>query len=286
MVRLFNFKGVETKFFCLDRPLVTAVGYENLLAIVYHESPPFMKCQCLKLKVIDIEKEKVIYNDGCPISPNTTLNWFGFSESGMIFTQDSRGIIRGLPAFKQWHVLYKPKDDKKHSRFWMIGVHEYNFIGCVLEKDELEPSTYSRPPVKSMKIHTPFLDENNYYAPKNAEIIKKNIILDHERYRSENWLELKLSREKSDNFFSYSENILDKHEIQGASDNVEKSVVELFQECLANQDLEKAYILATYLKTVKSLNICLYICNKANMMNLAPKIQSLLDVIKILSSNI
>jgi len=278
LIRIFNFKGIETKFLCLEKPLVCAAGYENLLAIVYHDAPPFLGCQCLKLRVIDLESNKNIYHDSLPITPNTTLTWFGFSDGGMIFTQDSLGTLRGLAGFQEWYPLHVAKDDKKHTRLWMIGVHEYNFIGVLLDKDDLEPSAYSRPPVKSMKIKFPFITEEDYYNKKSVDILKKQIIITHEKFRNQTWLEHKLTREKNDNLYYYSENILDKREIQGAEDNIEKSIVDLFQDCVLNQDFEKALILASTLKSLKSLNVCLFICSKNNIPNLAQKIQSFIEV--------
>lgn len=91
----------------------------------------------------------------------------------MIVTQDSRGVLRGLTNFKQWNPLYISVDDKKTTKLWMIGVHGYDFIGIVLEKDDYEPSVYSRPPVKSLKMKFPFLDEESYYTQKNHDILKK-----------------------------------------------------------------------------------------------------------------
>lgn len=62
-------------------------------------------------------------------------------------------------------------------KLWMIGVHNYDFIGVVLDRDDFEPSAFSRPPVKSMKMKFPFLEEESYYTKKSSDLIKKQFII-------------------------------------------------------------------------------------------------------------
>jgi len=75
---------LETKILCLEKPIVCSAGYENYLAIVYHDSPPFLGCQSMKVRVIDVETLSTVFEGACPISPNATLTWFGFSDSKSI----------------------------------------------------------------------------------------------------------------------------------------------------------------------------------------------------------
>ena len=91
----------------------------------------------------------------------------------MIVTQDSKGVMRSLANMRQWVPVYFSNDEKKVTKLWMIGIYGYDFIGIVLDKDDYEPSVYARPPVKSLKMKFPFLEEESYYTKKSSDIIKK-----------------------------------------------------------------------------------------------------------------
>ena len=43
-IRVFSIDGIQKYVFCQGTPVVTMVGYENLLAIVYHAGPSIYGC--------------------------------------------------------------------------------------------------------------------------------------------------------------------------------------------------------------------------------------------------
>ena len=196
----------------------------------------------------------------------------------MIVTQDTRGIMRGLAGYKQWCPLYLADETKKTSRFWLIGVHDYNFIGVVPEKDEYEPSVYQRPPIKTLKIKFPYVITESEEMKKQGEVMRQSIVLDQERYRNQAWMSYKITREKSDNLFRYSEGILDKTGLLKAELAIEKEIVEMFQDCVINGEHERALILASTLKKVKSLSICQHLAGTHNAAALLERITEMLDV--------
>ena len=196
----------------------------------------------------------------------------------MIVSQDSRGIIRGLTGFKQWVPLYLADEASKAAKFWLIGVHDYNFIGVIPEKDELEPAVNPRPAIKVLKIKFPYIKEDDSEIKKQSEVMKSQLVLDHERFRSNQWVNYKITREKTDNFYTYSDSILDKLELVQLEENVEKGIVQMIQEHVIAGEYEKALILASTLKKMKSLDICLFLCNNLNATPLIPKINDLIEV--------
>ena len=85
--------------------MVSMVGYENHLALVYHSGPSIYGCQALKVKIYDMSNRNynILYDIECPISRYSNLVWLGYSEEGMLFTFDSEGLLRTLnPLNKQW----------------------------------------------------------------------------------------------------------------------------------------------------------------------------------------
>lgn len=65
-------------------------------------------CQSLKMRIYKVSTlEATVDRDVIvPIKPNSILKWFGFSEEGMIFCQDSLEIVRGY-SFQQdlWQTV-------------------------------------------------------------------------------------------------------------------------------------------------------------------------------------
>ncbi len=59
----------------------------------------------------------------------------------MILTYDTAGIVRCYQNGNIWVPISK-QDPKK---FWMVGMWDYDILGCSLHKDELEPLVFKRP---------------------------------------------------------------------------------------------------------------------------------------------
>ncbi len=192
-------------------------------------------------------------------------------------------MIRGLFGLKQWLPLYEAEDSRRSPNMWLIGVHEYNFIGVVLERGEFEPLVHPKPSVKTVKIRLPFIREEEDETAKQSEITKKQAILEHEKMRNQAWIYNKITREKSDNLYAYSENILDRTGLLHMDESIEKNIVDLFQDYVVNDEHEKALLLAYTLKTVKSINICAFLCNQLKATSLSEKIADLLEARKRLA---
>lgn len=73
-------------------------GYENLLAVAYHNGPSIFGCQSLRVKIIQVTNRdfKTIADLDCPISRNSNMVWMSFSEQGYLVTFDTEGVVRTL----------------------------------------------------------------------------------------------------------------------------------------------------------------------------------------------
>lgn len=60
------------------------VGYENMLAVVYHSGPSIFGCQAMRVKIICLANRdyRILTDIECPISRNSNMVWLGFSEQG------------------------------------------------------------------------------------------------------------------------------------------------------------------------------------------------------------
>ena len=106
-------------------------GYENLLAIVYHAGLPIFDQQNLKCKIIDTNTFKTIYDDCCPVSRRGNLTWFGFSDEGMLISQDNKGIVNALSMkSEQWVPVLDLKNEftDSYDRVWIVGFMEHKLF--------------------------------------------------------------------------------------------------------------------------------------------------------------
>lgn len=194
----------------------------------------------------------------------------------MLVTYDSLGIVRGFVNMSYWTPLLNAKTEPKTSTFWMVGVHDYELIGPILEKDQLEPSTNPKPVSKAVKVKLPVItkEENN----ANHDILFKKITNQHEAFRTDMWMKYQVVREKNDCFYSYTSNIHDTLTNKKNEEEIDKLLVNKFRECLTEANFEKAAIIASNLKGVKGLTVCAVLCNKLGLPKLAAKTEELLEV--------
>jgi hypothetical protein len=90
-VKILDYSGNELHTFCFDRKLVAFEAYEDTLAVAFHSALPLWRCQALKVRIYRITAETVtIERDTMlPLKANSHLKWFGFSEEGMLYCQDT-----------------------------------------------------------------------------------------------------------------------------------------------------------------------------------------------------
>ena len=102
------------------------VGHGSILGCVYLNGEPICGCQSLRITFYDTETAEVFKETGLPITPFSTLVWFGFSEEGLPITKDSKGVIRALVGYTTWTPIYEDSD--RHT-LWLKGMVDYNLIG-------------------------------------------------------------------------------------------------------------------------------------------------------------
>jgi hypothetical protein len=79
-IRIFNFSGFQQMIFSFPQ-IIKIAGYENYIAYVYLSGPPLFCSQSLRFKLLDTNLYcKEVYDGILPLSPFSTLLWFGYSE--------------------------------------------------------------------------------------------------------------------------------------------------------------------------------------------------------------
>jgi hypothetical protein len=78
-LRIFSLTGVQRFTFSVSQ-VITMAGYENYLAYVYHSATPLFGTQSLRIRIINMNDYKEVHDGVMPISPQSSLIWFSYSE--------------------------------------------------------------------------------------------------------------------------------------------------------------------------------------------------------------
>ena len=243
-------------------------GYENLLAYVYTVSPGLFGTQNFRFKIVDISNNfEDIIDDQLPISPYSTLKWFGFSEDGMLITYDSEKIIRGLSFRhgKKWIPLLNLRDLYR-SNIWMIGAQDEELYLVDL-KTANEPIPFQKLPIRVHKFKIPLLPQMNLKSD-SENILNNLIFLNHDMWRLLNYKIFKDSRSSQNADHYYSDNLRDENDIKERKKNIDKMLLTMINQSIIEKQLGIAESLFSFLTIPKSKILCLNMCQQLNQTKL------------------
>lgn len=147
-VRFFSPEGKE--FFILGAShIITMTAYDNLLALLYHGSSPFSGEQCLRVKIFNTSNLRVSIDTAVNISQNSEVKWFGFSNQGNIFLQDTANILWALTGRHSWSPVLEQK-------LWIVGIDEESAYAIKLGYGEEEPNPLANLSPKAYDLKIPF----------------------------------------------------------------------------------------------------------------------------------
>lgn len=137
LIRFISPNGEDTMAFGFNNPVVGMTNYENLLAVFYHDAYPFSGNQFLKVQIINISNMKQLIDIPVILSTKSELKWYGFSEEGILYVQDTKFMLWGLYNQNFWAPVY---DGSESTNMWVIGVCEDKIVHLKVPHDEDDPS--------------------------------------------------------------------------------------------------------------------------------------------------
>ncbi|KAJ3386988.1 WD repeat and HMG-box DNA binding-domain containing protein 1 [Lobulomyces angularis] len=160
-VRFFSLGGLQSGMMSLTSNVVSMVGNDHHLLIVYHLSAAYQDNQNLGFILLNNSRCCII-KDELPISSGSQLDWIGFSEEGIPLSYDSNGILRGLireVGFSYWTPLLDTslRRMEKEEYYWPVGVFGENFM-TVICKHKNDPLLFPPPILMEIPILLPFLN--------------------------------------------------------------------------------------------------------------------------------
>lgn len=181
-LRIFSEGGLQKHIICLSGPIVTAVGYKDQLAIVIHASDCLPSGdQMLEVIVFNIYEKTQPIKCRLPLTSNSCLSWFGFSEEGKLSAYDSKGVLRVFT--KQfggtWLPLFSASRAKKseEENYWVVGLNGSKLFCIVCNTSETYPSVNPKPVLTVLDLSFPLASSDLGADNLENEFIMKNLQL-------------------------------------------------------------------------------------------------------------
>ena len=254
IVRVFSPEGKEDQIFGFSKPVIGMTIYENLLAIVYHDTLPFSGSQTSRLQIINLSSREVVNDIDIVLSFDSKLKWYGFSEEGIFYVQDSKYMLWGQQNQSLWAPVY---DGAKEANMWILGVSEQTIIYVKLPYGEQEPSVFIDYPPSNTTFRPPFVKDDG--KERFLELLK----YDQGRLRHSYFGHMKNSNIYEDNtqyedpMTVNRQGLKTEDQVEKLSLQVDKINIDRARIALLHGDDDAAIFYGLQLENTKTLEICL-----------------------------
>ncbi|KAH6599746.1 hypothetical protein BASA50_002771 [Batrachochytrium salamandrivorans] len=265
-LRFFSYGGLQTSVQSLSGPTLTMVGNGANLLIVYHSSGVFHGNQCLSFILMDLEKRSTVYSGRLPISPSSTLEWVGFSDTMIPVSYDSKGILRGM--FLHNDAAWVPLLDAnvvrgtKQDHYWALGLVGNQFM-CVVCKTGKVPD-FPKPIINEIPLKIPFAQPDLPSAQLEESLFQKKMFLGHQMAQNPTNMD-DYSDDEGEGNDAYLHDKL----------ALDKIVLKLIHAACLSERVQRALDLCTLLHSMKSLDGAIKLAVHLHLPSLAARVNSL-----------
>ncbi|KAK9105292.1 hypothetical protein Scep_022136 [Stephania cephalantha] len=188
-LRIFTEGGLQKNVVSLDGRVVTASGFKNKLAVVYHVSDSLpSNDQMLEFRVFNISDGSQPLQGRLPLTPGSSLSWFGFSEEGQLGSYDSKGVLRVFTEQYggSWFPIFSANREKKSENYWIVGMNSTKLFCIVCKYPESYPLVIPKPVLTPVSLLVPLASSDlGEYGLEN-EFILNNLYIAQTHKKIEN----------------------------------------------------------------------------------------------------
>ena len=277
IVRIFSLSGIQVDVFCYPGYIITMTAVKDHLAVVYN----VRGSSGLRLDVLRLSKHaevvEVVYSGSTVITPNSKLEWIGFTGDGHeLAVYDSSGCLYLLCRNQNWKrwvpMLMNVSEAANCNWFWVTAVTSKTVLGVSCHSTERFPAAKPRPLLRSLPLVAPIIQpsaktgkasvEERYYRSK-LEVDRA----DFELHRTRG-----IHGSGSD-LLPTLEDKLYRTEVE-----MDKCILALMQEACRGEQNVRALDLATRLRTRVSFKYATELAKYFKRSNLAARIEQLTKV--------
>ncbi|MED6135180.1 hypothetical protein PIB30_043879 [Stylosanthes scabra] len=268
-LRIFTEGGLQRHVISIDGPVVTASGLKDKLAVVTHASACLpSNDQVLELRVFNIPQGTQLLRCRLPITPGSSLSWFGFSEEGQLTSYDSKGVLRSYTSQfgGSWLPLFSAAKEKKNDEnYWVVGLNTSKLYCVTCKKPETFPQVLPKPIFNVLNLSFPLASSDLGSEALENEFILNNMHLFEIQNRIEEMASAGLDTTSlDDEAFNY----------EAAQD---RCILRLIASCCYGDKLVRATELVKLLTLEKSMNGAIKLVTALKLPNLAERFSSILE---------
>jgi WD40 repeat protein len=275
IVRIFSLSGIQTDVFGVPGRVVTMSASKDRLALVYAASPytPELRYQYLEVASSG-EVLKTLSSDSLILSPNSSLEWLGFTrDSCELVSYDSTGCIWMLALARggmRWlPMLNNAAKTAECDWFWLAAVTSESAIGAPCLSNERHPPATPRPALRTVPL----------LAPVIVQVSKSGqVTLEERLFRTR----MKLTRSiaakaAAEELFDSDDDELDEAvDAAGAMElETDKCILALLETACRQEQSLRAFDLATRLNCLVSFKFAVDLANHYKRSAVAGRIEEL-----------
>lgn len=273
-VYIYSMSGILNMVFTVPHQITCMSGYENLFTYVYHPSAPIFGSQNFYFKIIDITNNYNLYYEGpLSLTYNSSLDWFGFSDEGMLFTFDSDKILRhfSFNLGKNWIPMMNLSREYINNNFWIVGIQDFEIVGVEIKNGGTEPTPFPKPFLKHHKIKCVFdtnsllfnQNENNDVKisklnnTQNVELLTNKVMIEHEKWRTMNYEKYRKFRSADSGEYYYSGTVKNDDEVFHMKKASDIKIIQLFKDIILENKIDQALDLIDYIQIPSNMDVML-----------------------------
>ncbi|KAL4584152.1 hypothetical protein LXL04_008743 [Taraxacum kok-saghyz] len=268
-LRIFTDAGLQRHVVSLDGPVVTASGFGDELAIVTHSSPTLPSNeQMLEFRVYNVGNGTQPIRGRLPLTPGSTLTWFGFSEDGQLSSFDSVGVLRVFTNQYggSWVPLFSAgKLKKKDESYWVVGLNKTNLFCVVCKSPDKFPQAVPKPVLTLLDLCIPLASSD-----LGAEALENEFILSN-MHLSEIQRKILETEAKGEDTTSLED------EAFNIETSLDRCVLRLIASCCNGDKLVRAIELVKLLSLEKSVRGAIKLVTALKLPNLAERFNTILE---------
>ncbi|KAH9314433.1 hypothetical protein KI387_023060 [Taxus chinensis] len=268
-LRVFSEGGLQKSVHCLDGPVITAAGHEDLLVVATHASSPLPSGdQVLGFEVFNVSERTCYLSGRLPISPGSHLTWLGFSEEGLLSSYDSKGNLRVLTKEYNgcWVPLFSADREKKaeNEKFWMVGLNNTQVFCVTCKLPDTYPQVSPKPILSVLNLSLPLACSDLGADDLENELLRDSLLLSQ-------------MERKAEEAAACSSEIHTENDIFKMEAALDRCLLRLIANCCKGDKLVRATELAAMLSLEKSLQGAIKLANAMKLPMLAERFNALLE---------
>ena len=260
LIRVFDYGRNEVFQFSFEAVVVAICAFEHFLAVFYHTGLPLNGIQSIRARVYNIDQSDIQYEIPVAVTRYKRLQWCGFSDDGVLYTQDSSDVIRVLMGQQIWVPIF----ENDHARkFWLLGVMDRDLVGYRLAENEPCPNPSYRYNISIVpwKIQI----ANTLFADRQEQLIKSKIEAENNRKVHQNFAFIKNTETTNPLRAIFKSKIKDLSEIKLETNKMEAEKVDYVRKLLVDGKTEAAIHFALQIKTHQHFEIVLKILDQLKL---------------------